>query len=60
MGGSIGWSASEVRQASLAELWACWIGYGRTQGWLRENDAEPMSRGRLAELMEKFPDREAA
>ena len=55
MAGAIGWSATDLRAASLAELWACWIGHARVQGWL---DAEPqaMSRDRLRELMEAYPD----
>jgi hypothetical protein len=56
MGGALGWPPSEVRGACLAELWACWIGHGRVQGWFDRESPEPMSRARLHELMEAYPD----
>jgi hypothetical protein len=56
MGGALGWPPSEVRTAALAELWACWIGHGRVQGWFERETAEPMTRDRLQELMEAYPD----
>jgi hypothetical protein len=56
MGGALGWSPRDVRDASLAELWACWIGHGKAAGWFRADAPAPMTRARLHELMERFPD----
>jgi hypothetical protein len=54
MAGAIGWAPSEIRDASLAQLWACWIGFARTQGWLDQKPkAAPMTRKDLAALIEK-------
>lgn len=49
------WSPREVSEASLAEFWACWIGRARAEGWLKD-DVQPMTRARLRELMEAYPD----
>lgn len=56
MAGALGWAPSEIRAASLAELWACWVGHARAQGWLARAAEEPMTRARLRELMEAYPD----
>lgn len=56
MGGALGWSARDVRDASLAELWACWIGRGTAEGWFKADATAPMTRDRLRELMERYPD----
>ena len=51
----MGWRPSDLRDASLAELLACWAGHSRRHG-LAESGPEPMTRDRLRELMERFPD----
>lgn len=52
MAGQIGWPATELDRASLAELYACWGGHARAQGWFREQ-AEPMTSAGLADLIER-------
>lgn len=56
MAGGIGWPPSETRGASLAELWASWIGFGRVNGWFDDERPAPMTRERLGELIERYPD----
>lgn len=51
----MGWRPADLRDASLAELLASWGGYARRHGLL-DAGPEPMTRGRLRELMERFPD----
>jgi hypothetical protein len=58
MAGAIGWPASEVRAASLAELLACWVGHAKANGWLDKQGPAPMTRSELHELMERYPDGE--
>lgn len=51
----MGWTPRTIREASLAEMWACWVGWARGQGLLRD-EVEPMTRSRLRDLMERYPD----
>ncbi len=50
MAGAMGWSAADLGEASLAEVWAHWIGYAQAQGWL--GGGGQMSREEAAELRE--------
>lgn len=55
MAGAMGWTPGALRNASLAEVWASWVGHGRAQGWFAgQNDA--MTRERFDELRSLYPD----
>ena len=53
--GMIGWGPGDLQHASLAMLYAAFEGKGRAEGWIKP-DAQPMTRDRLHELMERYPD----
>jgi hypothetical protein len=57
MAGAMGWSAADVREASLAELWTHWIGWARAQGAFADHvDTSAGAVARLDALMERYPD----
>lgn len=55
LAGQIGWPPETLRSASLAEFWAHVHGHGLAQGWFAPAK-QLMTRDRLEELMEKYPD----
>jgi hypothetical protein len=55
MAGALGWPPEALRRATLAEIYACWIGHARAQGWIRDEPLA-MTRARLREMMAEYPD----
>jgi hypothetical protein len=55
MAGAMGWQPDALRNASLAEVWACWSGHGHAAGWFKKQ-AETMTRERFDELRRMYPD----
>lgn len=51
MAGRIGWRAVDLREASLAEFFACYAGHERAQGRFRD-EGEPMTRARAIEMVQ--------
>ncbi len=54
LAGMIGWPPSELRAASLAELWAHVHGHGEAQGWWRAEGPPPMTRADVREMAKRY------
>lgn len=54
----MGWRPADLAHASLAEMLAAFDGHAAAQGWhaAEPERPEPMTRARLLELMETYPD----